>query len=153
MYTHVYFLHCPEMNRVKIGRSDDPLGRFMELRRYAPAPLYMAGYYAAPKEEEKRVHEMFAHLHRWQEWFEFAPELQEYIEAKSELLAEADEPPIGAIAIAKTGRWDYYYRRAHNGWKRVSARKALRMIERGTQVVEYKRFPLTIINKLGVDSV
>ncbi len=75
----VYFIEAPELNRVKIGVASNPERRFMNLSVGSPVELRIAGVFFGSLYLEQYLHKKFAQFHVRGEWFEFAPELREYL--------------------------------------------------------------------------
>lgn len=75
----LYFIEAPELNRVKIGIARDPKKRFDDLRVASPVKLQIAGVFFGSLYLEQYLHKKFAKFHVRGEWFEFAPDLRDYL--------------------------------------------------------------------------
>jgi hypothetical protein len=79
-YGWVYFIHAPEVGRIKIGYTDgQPLARLRDLNCGSPVALVGLGIVAGTYAGERELHERFAGLRRRLEWFEAAPALLRFI--------------------------------------------------------------------------
>jgi hypothetical protein len=76
MTGQVYFLKAPAVNLIKIGFSIDPERRLNEVRLISPTPVEFMGSIRGDYEEERALHQKFAHLHSHGEWFVAASDLE-----------------------------------------------------------------------------
>ncbi len=79
----LYLIQCGgECGPLKIGWSDDPAQRLMELQIANPYALkIIATYKTAKKNDEFWFHHQMLRLHMRGEWFRFSPALVEAFEA------------------------------------------------------------------------
>lgn len=78
---YVYFIEAPEVGRIKIGYSaDDPDGRFAKLDIASPVRLVKRALMPGSLKIERAAHLRFAAFRVKPEWFEFVPEIREYID-------------------------------------------------------------------------
>lgn len=68
---------------VKIGFSEKPRQRFIDLCNNSPVPLYFLGVVDGGNEQERILHNMFFHLWHHGEWFRDTIELRCYIAANA----------------------------------------------------------------------
>lgn len=76
----IYFLDCPAVNRIKIGKGDDPETRIASVRLMCPVETTLLGVIPGGFTEEATLHRRFAPLRRYGEWFEGTPELRQAIQ-------------------------------------------------------------------------
>jgi hypothetical protein len=67
----VYFLHSPELQRVKIGYSSNPRSRISNLMTASPASLDVLAVINGSHDDEKFLHHVFADDRANREWFEY----------------------------------------------------------------------------------
>lgn len=75
----VYFVHAPDANLVKIGATTNLRARLLALQNASPVPLVLIQSIAGGKDEERVLHQRWAHLRSHGEWFEASPELMHFI--------------------------------------------------------------------------
>ena len=82
--TGLYFIEC--LGFVKIGITGDAPARLRLLVGSTPHEIKPIGFiqiFGDSRPEERRLHQMFMHLHHRDEWFRDAPELREWIAANT----------------------------------------------------------------------
>lgn len=94
----VYFIQ-EEGGAIKIGSSDSPQNRLMELQTANPRKLSLLGKIRGGY-REKEIHARFVHLRRSGEWFEATDELLEFI------LRESDANVVSAPDVVPTSGRD-----------------------------------------------
>lgn len=70
-------------DKIKIGCSDNPIGRRAEIQLLSPIPLRLLGLLPQGDYLESDIHEQFAHLRCHGEWFRVALDLVAFIKAKA----------------------------------------------------------------------
>lgn len=80
----IYLVLCPALNAVKIGRTTSIGVRLKHFRIGSPAPLELVALIPGTAEDEKRLHERFAHARSHGEWFRADEISQELLEAFKE---------------------------------------------------------------------
>lgn len=77
----VYFILAPEVNLVKIGRTNDhPDFRFEVLATMSPVKLTMLGAIHGRSDHERALHDVFRMHRSHGEWFHYRDELSVYIQ-------------------------------------------------------------------------
>ena len=76
----IYFLHDGEC--IKIGYSANPRSRVSSLQTACSRLVRLLGTISGSEEDEKRLHERFAHLRVRGEWFRAHSELTEFIKSR-----------------------------------------------------------------------
>lgn len=76
----VYFIHAPEINRVKIGFSTNLKERISALSMASPTELILMGSVHGTYADEAALHRRFSALRHHREWFNGAATLISYIE-------------------------------------------------------------------------
>ncbi len=71
----IYFIQAGELGPVKIGHGTNPRRRLHNLQIGSAEPLRLLGIREGDEEEERHLHQRFAHLHIRGEWFTFSPEM------------------------------------------------------------------------------
>jgi hypothetical protein len=80
LVSFVYFIEAPEVRRIKIGYSEaNPDGRFVSLDTASPVRLEKRALMLGSRDTERHLHRKFAAYAVKREWFEFVPEIREYI--------------------------------------------------------------------------
>ena len=79
----VYFLHAPDVRRIKIGRSIDIERRLSEIRLLSPVMLYLLGAVPGGASVETAYHREWSHLRQHGEWFMATDELITRLQADS----------------------------------------------------------------------
>lgn len=105
----VYFIHAPEVGRVKIGIAVNPPKRLMELQVGSPVSLRLLGVIKGGEQEEAELHSEFYDLRIQGEWFRAASDLMEFIQS------EAD--PWESESKGKPRPWGYELQGAHSSEK------------------------------------
>ena len=78
--TNIYFIFCPELNRVKIGQSDKVLKRFRYLNSISVSDLKLIKVFNnVPCSIENELHSLFNKEKIRGEWFNFSERIQKYI--------------------------------------------------------------------------
>jgi hypothetical protein len=95
----VYVIGCDGSSRVKIGKSNDVAKRFGSIQRMSPVELRLLAYFPGGLKRERALHEKFAHLRTYGEWFDFGDRdpVAEVSAAVAALVA-ADEAEARAAA-------------------------------------------------------
>ena len=77
-----YFLHAPEVGRVKIGHTNALKKRIYALRGSSPTRLELVGTVIGGSAREKNLHERFRDFRVFGEWFtdEILPQLEELVQ-------------------------------------------------------------------------
>jgi len=75
----VYFIYAAEINRVKIGTSNDPEMRLYALSKQAPCEYTIIGLTQGDYDVEQAIHERFAQYRVYGEWFTYSPEIADYV--------------------------------------------------------------------------
>ena len=94
---HVYFIVAPKAGAIKIGFSNDPIGRFADLNTGSPEALVFYGSIPETRQFERGLHRKFRHLRIKGEWFQECDALYNYIED----LAEEYEEIQGALDLTR----------------------------------------------------
>ena len=81
---HVYFIHAPKADLVKIGYSRDPGKRLLDLNTASTESLHWIGSIPGSTIDEKALHKEFKHLRAHGEWFKYTIELESRIEDLAE---------------------------------------------------------------------
>lgn len=71
----VYFIGNAEEEKLKIGYSDDPMGRLNQLQTACPFKLSIYATIPGDRETEFKLHCRFTHLRQSGEWFYLDDEL------------------------------------------------------------------------------
>ena len=74
----IYFI-TDGLGAVKIGSSEDPLGRLRALQTGSSLLLELFGVMPGEAKMERGIHAFFAYLRQHGEWFKLAPKLERYI--------------------------------------------------------------------------
>ncbi|MCP3851613.1 MAG: GIY-YIG nuclease family protein [Gammaproteobacteria bacterium] len=77
--SHIYFAYAPEVNRVKIGKSDNVTDRIPTLRIGSPVEMILICAMQLDFKYEKIFHEFFKDDRYRGEWFEFDVDIVELI--------------------------------------------------------------------------
>lgn len=77
----IYFLHCPEAKRIKIGKSRSPLGRISALQAACPFEADLIGCMYGYTVEEGELHRRFWHHHAKGEWFHDHAEIMDFVKS------------------------------------------------------------------------
>lgn len=80
MAQRIYFLHAPSARAIKIGISIDIDKRIQSLRSGSPVSLTLLGTIAGGADEEKEIHNRWAHIRMHGEWFSATSELLDDID-------------------------------------------------------------------------
>jgi hypothetical protein len=92
----VYFATCREANAVKIGSSEDPHGRMMEIQMGCPLEIKLEAVMRGGCEEEFAFHRRFAEDRIRGEWFTITPVIEAIISANA---APVPRPKVGRLKI------------------------------------------------------
>ena len=76
----VYFLHEPELDRIKIGRSENRKKRLSDLATGNSQELKLLATFPGARPEERELHDRFRKDRIRGEWFRSTPELLALIE-------------------------------------------------------------------------
>ena len=79
----IYCIINPEHKQAKIGYSANPASRLKQLKTGCPFPLSIAAVIQGTVQDERALHQKFAHLRGQGEWFSYAPELREHFQFAS----------------------------------------------------------------------
>lgn len=77
--TTIYFIHAPDVNRIKIGYAYNHWRRFKGISTSSPIEIEGIGVIRGDRVVENAIHRRFAHLRYRFEWFDFKPELQNFV--------------------------------------------------------------------------
>lgn len=77
--SHVYFILCPAINRIKIGYSASILHRIEHHRTSCPFPIETLRVVPGGARLERKLHERFKSIRLHLEWFDATPELVHFI--------------------------------------------------------------------------
>lgn len=75
----VYFIHAPEVSRIKIGCSRDVNARIIDLRIGSPCPLVPLGWVPGGKSVERMMHVDLEESRTHGEWFDTDPRVLSYL--------------------------------------------------------------------------
>lgn len=75
----IYFIAAIESQRIKIGFSAYPEKRINTLMTSSPYQLEVIKVISGNQDDERQLHQRFAHLRNHREWFTDCEELREYI--------------------------------------------------------------------------
>jgi len=75
----LYFIRCPDTNRIKIGVSDKPASRLYGLYIASPTKLTLDLVVEYGEDLEQHLHKVFSKYRFKGEWFESNPELESMI--------------------------------------------------------------------------
>lgn len=75
----VYFILASEVNRVKIGFSDNIRGRLSGIQSGSPCKLYLIGVAEGSKLLEQVLHEKFEPFRFHGEWFKYSDSIQDFL--------------------------------------------------------------------------
>lgn len=75
----IYFMCALDANRIKIGFTANIEKRIKNLRTSSPHKLRLMRTIPGTKDDERRLHEQFAHLREHGEWFTDCDELRDFI--------------------------------------------------------------------------
>jgi hypothetical protein len=106
MARFVYFVQAPANGKIKIGTTQDPRRRLVDLMKGSPVPLEPLGVVRGGINVERQLHVRFGHCHSHGEWFEGSTDLLAYIEARALPWPE----PVRYLAD-ETAAWEADYRR------------------------------------------
>ena len=73
----VYFILEETSRKIKIGKSKNPSERFRMIQTGHSKKLKLLATY--PEDIEEKLHELFKPYHIRGEWFDFCPEIEEWI--------------------------------------------------------------------------
>lgn len=71
----IYFILAPEVAKVKVGISKDPVRRLDEMQAHSPAHLMLVGSIPYEKGLEAKIHTHFILHHSHREWFNWTAEV------------------------------------------------------------------------------
>lgn len=80
-HSWVYFIEAVGLERIKIGKANNPEARLAGLQTGSPVPLRLLGKIPGGHALEKKLHGEFASLWMDGEWFHATKELRNYIHA------------------------------------------------------------------------
>lgn len=94
---YLYFIECPLLKVVKIGRTVNMDRRLDGLRSSSPTQdLHILAVFPNRGKDEKRVHQHWMHRRSHGEWFHLKSDIRRWIEAGADL--DQDKPPyIGKL--------------------------------------------------------
>lgn len=75
----IYFITDEEKNLVKIGYSQNPLGRLKQLLTASSSKLKLAKVIKGTRKSEAGYHKLFARWKVRREWFELSEEIKAFI--------------------------------------------------------------------------
>lgn len=103
--TLVYFIKPSGLDGpIKIGSSERPMTRLMDLAAWSPWPLELIGTAQGTIADEHFLHKCFADCHSHREWFHSTPNLREAIQniiAQGIQFAHAQLVPKGNIRSSR----------------------------------------------------
>ena len=67
---YVYFIHAPDLGRVKIGYTSDPDSRLSSMQTGSPCQLVLARLERGNRDLERRLHHRFREKRIHGEWFD-----------------------------------------------------------------------------------
>lgn len=70
----IYIVQCNELNKVKIGRTNNPETRIKSLQTGSPAELHLVATIECDPMRETILHRAFESVHSHGEWFNTSPE-------------------------------------------------------------------------------
>jgi hypothetical protein len=76
----IYLIVDESKNFCKIGYTDNLESRLMSIQVGNPLKLFVLNCIEGDEEDEKKIHDMFIHLHKRGEWFLFMPEILEFFQ-------------------------------------------------------------------------
>lgn len=79
----IYFITCREVQRVKIGFSEEPRGRFIKMRTDSPLDLVLERICEGDMADERALHSRFADDRLNGEWFTLSPAIEAHMETLS----------------------------------------------------------------------
>lgn len=94
----VYFLHSPEVQRVKIGFAAMPPRRIEGIRNASPVELEWLGVIPGSRDDEAALHARFKEFRVRREWFSADPALMAFI--RSEALPWSEDMIERATSLA-----------------------------------------------------
>lgn len=94
---HIYFIHFPDLARLKIGISNNVEQRRLDLMAGSGAPGVLLGAFPGNRQAELAAHEAFAAHRLMGEWFSYsdecAAEVSDYLATRTRATHEAPPPP------------------------------------------------------------
>ena len=78
--SYVYFIEAVGLDRIKIGKSQNPDNRLATLQTGSPVPLKLLGKTPGGLSLEGKLHSEFSNSQIDREWFHATRELRDYIE-------------------------------------------------------------------------
>lgn len=75
----IYFATARSVNLVKIGYSQNPQTRFVQIRADSPIPTQLERVCGGSRDDEAALHERFAKYRSKGEWFLLAPEIEAHM--------------------------------------------------------------------------
>lgn len=93
----IYFMHAPEVGRIKIGFSRCWQNRFLEFLVASPTMLDVLVVAEGAIQQEQALHRIFARSRHYGEWFNATPDLLDFCR----LLALLPEDARQAVIVAK----------------------------------------------------
>ena len=96
----IYCVTAREVNRVKIGFSNDPFGRLSKLQSDSPVALEIERLFAGDTEDEAALHSRFA-AHRVRgEWFALVPEITAWMVTLPAVIRPERATPVLDLSAA-----------------------------------------------------
>src|SRR5574341_1136092 len=90
----IYFIQQGEFGPIKIGYSADPVGRLRNLATSTHVELRMLATVDGDADDERALHEKFAHHRIRREWFKPAAEILAYIGLTESIPGKIHREPI-----------------------------------------------------------
>lgn len=100
----IYFLHAPELGRIKIGTAGDVEARLMRIRDGAPLALNLLATCPGDRNIEHKLHKHFAAFRVYREWFVENESLSTLIDTLSGLGEHEQRNLLDGLLIDRTVR-------------------------------------------------
>ncbi len=78
---YIYFLHSPEMSKIKIGYSKYPASRIKDIRKVIPLHINSLRIMRGSMSHEKRLFKLWERYREQGEWFKASDELLAWIDS------------------------------------------------------------------------
>ena len=112
--TMTYFIQGEKTGLIKIGTSNNPMHRLMELQIGSPDTLIMLKYVDSLTYPETELHQRFKHLRRHGEWFYPDPDLTRFINLLKPFVEAKRPEPTGKADTEFISDFCSIYRPAHD---------------------------------------
>lgn len=97
--TFIYFIFDPRQKAVKIGKTDRPLARLVELREQYGEQLTPLLWLIRPSTFEPQLHRHFAAYHLNGEWFAYSDPIRQYISDRLAELSVSNEQALPRLLL------------------------------------------------------